>query len=442
MYNKIRKEIMKKHQYNIPLVLSLLLLFSPARLLAESDGSPLLPAGVDAAPSIGGLPDALLATLTYHPALHGKQAGIDASLAEAESARAGRLPTVTLEVGIDDDGESMGELQLNQPLWAFGKIDYSIEHADQRIAVDQADALRIRQDLVEQTVEAYAVIEGLRQRISHAEGNISAHTTLYDQIVSRQEGRLASEADVVLAHSRLIDARSQLSLLQGELRVALNELLALTQVEVDTTPPIDRSQLQLSSDEGLQKEIIERSPMLKYKRQQQRLAKKSLQREEVAFTPTISIRGIKELTDSSDYDHRAMVVFEGRLDGLGFAISSDIAAARARLRASEHEWQVSRSELQRRTIHLLSTREQQHQLVQAYQQSVTALEKTLDSYMRQYRVGRKSWLDVLNIQREVSDQQMKLVQADNAWLKASLTLMVMSGRIPEPALAGSNRSGG
>ncbi|MDQ6992374.1 MAG: hypothetical protein Q9M31_02795 [Mariprofundus sp.] len=48
--------------------------------------------------------------------------------------------------------------------------------------------------------------------------------------------------------------------------------------------------------------------------------------------------------------------------------------------------------------------------------------------MRQYKAGHKAWLEVLNIQREMSSQRLQLVQTKDDWLLTSLRLMVLTGR--------------
>ena len=65
---------------------------------------------------------------------------------------------------------------------------------------------------------------------------------------------------------------------------------------------------------------------------------------------------------------------------------------------------------------LQRNRELQAELIQVQGDSLTELEAVLGSYQRQYAAGTKSWLDVLNIQRELSEQQLQLVQAQSDWV--------------------------
>ena len=76
---------------------------------------------------------------------------------------------------------------------------------------------------------------------------------------------------------------------------------------------------------------------------------------------------------------------------------------------------------------LQRNRELQAELIQVQGDSLTELEAVLGSYQRQYAAGTKSWLDVLNIQRELSEQQLQLVQAQSDWVIYSLQLAALTG---------------
>ena len=67
--------------------------------------------------------------------------------------------------------------------------------------------------------------------------------------------------------------------------------------------------------------------------------------------------------------------------------------------------------------------------------SVQALKGILASYKRQYEAGQKAWMDVLNMQREYSDQLLQQAQAQSEWLTYSLKLAAMTGTL-DPLASG------
>jgi adhesin transport system outer membrane protein len=63
----------------------------------------------------------------------------------------------------------------------------------------------------------------------------------------------------------------------------------------------------------------------------------------------------------------------------------------------------------------------------ANEAAVQAVEETLASFMRQYDAGRKSWIDVLNTQREVSDARQQLQSLRTAWQENTLRVEALLG---------------
>ena len=69
--------------------------------------------------------------------------------------------------------------------------------------------------------------------------------------------------------------------------------------------------------------------------------------------------------------------------------------------------------------------------IQSQRQVVDSLTDTLASFMRQYQSGRKSWMEVLNTQRELTQQRLQLSQIQNNWLILSLRVATMIGNLDQ-----------
>ena len=72
-------------------------------------------------------------------------------------------------------------------------------------------------------------------------------------------------------------------------------------------------------------------------------------------------------------------------------------------------------------------------LVAAQLESTQAVTDLLASYQRQYAAGTKAWMDVLNIQRELTEQRLQWAQASNDWLIHSLRLSAMTAGLDAAA---------
>lgn len=381
-------------------------------------------------PATSGLAAALRATLANHPALAGKQAEVDASGFVVDTRRARWYPNLTGQVGYNDDSDRITSLRLDQPLWAFGKIARPIEEAEANVLAEQMSLHQLQRQLLEDTAIAYGRIEGIRAREQVSADNIAAHQSLFDHIVSRQRGKLASEADVHLARSRLLQAQAQHQAIQGELQSALHELRSLTQKNMAADLPVDHGLFQLPGASDLENEVLQKSAQAKYKRALIDVAQKAVESERSALMPTLSLRANHDVGSSTTIDDtRVSLVLEGTLEGLGKANGGRVSEARARKRAAEQDLYTVQNDLRRRVATLLSNRAVQESLVRSRQDAVQAVTATEDSYFRQYRSGHKSWLEVLNIRRELSEQRLQLAQAHNDWLITNLQLLALSGRL-------------
>jgi hypothetical protein len=58
----------------------------------------------------------------------------------------------------------------------------------------------------------------------------------------------------------------------------------------------------------------------------------------------------------------------------------------------------------------------------------------VDSFLRQYRVGRKNWLDVMNAQREAVQARYSLADVDAQALSGALRVRIVSGALSADTL--------
>jgi len=387
-----------------------------------------------------GLIKALQATLAFNPAVNGKRAEVSAKQYLGDSARASRLPTLSGDVNALDDNTQSSTLTLSQPLWAFGRIDNNIAFADADVMLELSDFWRVKRDLMDKTASAYARVQGVLQKIAIADDNTKALTILYEQVQRRELGQMASIADVRLANARLVQARAQSISLDGDYQVAKNELFALTQSTIQVDKETDSALTLLPDLTQLLLLSKAQSAQINYKNALLVLAKADAKREKTSIMPTVNLQVQRSYTSSSGIDNDTQIglVLESTLAGLGFRALSRNRSFVARIDAAKDDLAVTQNEIERSVNAFYRSREAQEGLMQAQTQSVAELQDILTSYERQYEAGKKAWLDVLNIQRELTEQRLQLAQAQNEWLINSLKLAILIGQID--ALVGTKES--
>ena len=391
-----------------------------------------------------GLGDALRATLRHHPAVAGQQAQVQAKRYAADGARSQRYPTLTAQVqqfrGGDrsvlsgDDLSTPAVLRLRQPIWAFGRISNSIASANAGVSMERADLLRLRRVLLENTAVAYVELRSSRERIDIAQQNVAQLEDMHAQILRRVAGQLAASADARLAATRLVQARAQLQRFVSESEIARDALARLTQVELNADQPVPSGLLALSESTDLIARVLQQSAEIRLKREQLGRAEAELAQARTADWPTIYLQADR-FNDQAGLrdDSQVSVVFEASLEGLGFGARGRRGEADANRMAALQDLATAELELRRELERLQRSRQLQSALIELQAPSLGDLESLLASYQRQYEAGTKSWLDVLNIQRELFEQKQMLVQAENDWQIYSLQLLARIGGIDQLA---------
>lgn len=380
------------------------------------------------------LPTALMSMMQRHPALMGKQAQIESKDSLLKSAEAERLPSLDVSYGEDRDGNQEGAFIVKQPLWAFGRIDTGIDYATIDLSAESIDKLRLTRELLEDTALAYAKVVGVQEQLQIVEQNIAQHQAFLEQIQRRREGRLASETDTKLAASRLTQAQVQDIQMRGDLRDALMALQTLAQRPIGAVLPITPDMFQnLPDDTTIEQQVLRQSAEVQYKEQLVSLAIQDVYRKRSSFMPTLYLKFSHEYSDSATYpdDSRVSLVMEGGLEGLGMITRYEEQSANSQLNAAERDVEVTQFELTNRLNTLLLNRKIQQSLIDIHQSSIDQLNSTLASYQRQYKSGRKEWLDVLNIQREITEQKISQAQAENRLLVNLLSLAALMGGLDE-----------
>jgi len=415
----------------IPPLTALLLLLTPVFGAWPCHATTEPPPGGEAA-APGGLAAALQAVISHNPAVKGARAELKAQGHAIDSAKAARYPTLSAQANNVNDPSGrydQGTLRLQQPLWAFGKIDTAIDRQKANYGAEQWNLLQVQRQLIESTAAAYAKAEGALRRAEVARVNIAEHDRLYQRIKRRHSGGLASEADERLAYSRLIQARAQAVGIEGELQVALTELHSLTHVPVPVDRPVERALAELPAASAVEELALKKSADVRYKQKRLKVVALDVKGEKVATLPNIYYRVDHEFLDKPSSGERTSsgLVIEGNFEGLGFSALGRVKGAVARQVVAREELNEARNDVRSLVNALMISRNTQNLLAESQHESVEVLESTMASFLRQYESGRKTWIDVLNTQRELTVSRLQLAQIENDWLVLSLRVVALTG---------------
>ncbi len=391
-----------------------------------------IPASAENSAQGNDLSTALKAAVHLNPSVKSKVAELKSLGYKLDEAEAGRLPSFSISAqSMYNNDDNYGVARGQVPIYSFGKISGSIKVAEQGIDVGKLSLLQVQRQVIEDTAAAYNSYWGIKQRVIIAQANVEEHNRFYQMINRRQEGGVASAADVRLALSRLLQAQAQLEQLKGAAAKARNELESLTQIEISADKPVDQALVAFPAEQDPTKTAQDNDARVKVRIAELELTKKEADLRKAERMPTLYARYDKYINPKYDYaaDNKVGLFLEGSLDGLGIIGQKRAAAAEAQIAVAEENLEDTRNEIKRRVANLVTERGIQNNIISSYEHSTEEMEETLKSIIRQFDAGRKSWIDVLNFQRELTDMRHQLVQAKTNWMEVSLRIAAINGRL-------------
>ena len=399
-------------------------------------------------PAEDGMLAAISLAVAGHPSAQNRRMELQALGYDLESAESLRYPTFSLQASSSSNllgvsSSSTGDQYqtvvavMRQPLWAGGRIDGGIDQATARMKIGKLSLLIVQRQLIENTAAAYVTVLGARSRYSAADLNVKEHERLKVLIARRAAGGIASQADIQLASSRLSQAAAQAIQLEGTLERALNDLQALTLVRLPAMAIVDEGMFgALPGDTVTAAEEV--SATILQKKLEVVLARTASDLATANMLPSLYGKVEQDIYSRTSYGSQSQgtrvgIVFEGTLEGFGLSGWKRVKSSTARVDAARSEVEAARNEVRRQVRGLLTDLRNLQAIVNSNQQLVTSTEETLNSFMRQYDAGRKSWVDVLNAQRELSDARLSLVQSRSSLLETRARLAVQLGQFDQLA---------
>ena len=371
----------------------------------------------------------LQSAMDSHPAIMGKRAGQTAARADKKGAEWLRYPTPSIEAATQGNGKDSGLLRLDQPLWSGGRSTAAIDAAGSRLDAADAALTEAELDLTLRVIAAYT--EALRQkaRQQYAQEGVDEHEKLLGMIRRRVEQEVSSQTDQRLAESRLYQAVNDLSQVTQAYNNALAQLAQLSGKPVpDVSDEGISAQGAPASLEAALSQALGYSPTLRRLMHEEEAANADIDSKRSAYMPQLSLRLEKSVAQGQTQNNSAMLVLQAQ-PGAGLSAGAGVDAAIARREAARMAREAAeRSTNERITLDWTeweAARLRQENAVRSRAMSIDVFE----SYTRQYVIGRKSWIDVLNAVREATQSQFFLEDARAQSIAASLRLRAQAGTL-------------
>ncbi|WP_428649198.1 TolC family outer membrane protein [Photobacterium satsumensis] len=410
----------------------------------------------------------LIATLLYCPLVMGQsleQAVADTLATNPEIKRAYNefmsrnqstrssvgdyLPSIDLEASAgyedyDNTTNSTGDyepldasISLRQLIWDGSITYHDIQRNKAEAEAQRYQLLADAQDKALRVTEIYLDTLEAQEVLALSQTNFTVHQRIFTDIKKRTDSGIGSTADLAQIEGRLARSRSNLIAAENNLQDKITEFyreVGSAPVNLEK-PEVDQNYIPTSLESAIS-EAKDSNPVLFVANNDIDAANYQYKQAKGDFYPTFSIEASQEWGEDLDGtpghtdEFKAMLKMEYNLYNGG----SDLAESR---RAA---YQLSQSkDVRDRAYRLLeeSTRlawsgmELALNQILYLQQHVDASARTVIAYEKQFRIGKRTLLDVLNTENELFEARKAYLDAHYAGILAKYRVLNSTGQLLE-----------
>ncbi len=401
------------------------------------------------------LEESVVKTLQEHPEINRAFNQYKSRYFQHKEARSAYLPAVDLTAVAgweltDNHGSSSpysnGEdaldrtelgISLSQIIFDGFSSQANVARTDAEALAQKFHLMAVAEDTTLRVVEVYLNVLRHQQILALSQSNLGAHEQIYADIKKRTDAGLGSNADLVQITGRLARAESNLIAARNSERNARTQFLRVINAFPDalTDPVPDPAFIPVTEESAIEFSTLNH-PSVKSAEAGIDAAKQQLRSAKSGYLPTFTVEADANWDNDIDgipghkTDYTAMLRMRYNL----FSGGQDKA------RATSAAYQISES----KDVRLQRLREQEEEARHAWsakeslarqkgyiQAHVDASQDTVAIYKKQFNLGIRSLLDVLNTENELFEAKKSLVVARYDELFSDYRLLAVSGRLLE-----------
>ncbi len=384
----------------------------------------------------------IAAALATHPAARSQSLLLESTEAGLAGARWQFYPTPSMtveraaasssDIPYQGDG-TVTTLRLQQPLWTGGRLTASLQKAQANVSFSQAALDDVRLQLALRVVQSYSDWLGAHLKIVANEKSLASHWRLHAQVKRRIEAGASSSSDLTLAVARREALASDLAFLHAQQDIALARLeqllgrpLAPADLGAPAAPPhpID---LKLPK---LLDQVRTTHPAVQKARAQAEAQAAAADERRADLSPEVFVRAERQRGNyalrNAPTENRLFIGVSSRF-GAGLSTLSNVEAARAQYQAALEEIEVQGRAVSEQVLTDYALATSSESRLAALQSALSANEEISQSYDRQFLAGRKTWLDVMNAARELTQTELQLADTQSTRVLATWRLALHTG---------------
>lgn len=372
-----------------------------------------------------------------HPLILSAEGQYRATKSELAASRWSRFPTVGASARENSFDQKQDVTTASMPLWMGGRINADIDLAKSNRDGALSGISEAQQSVMLETIGLFFDYFKSEKKLEIASLNVDEHQRLYEIIERRVEAATSPDVDAMLAQARLQSARSA-QIQAASVKDISKASLELTVGRVIDAVLVDNNPepFGISLNEAVATGIAV-SPRIARIEAEIMGFEANIKSAKSALYPQVSLGYEKRSIEpgSSGDDQEETFVSVQFQPGAGLAVASSISAAKQRKQSARDSLEAEKRELRRQIKTAWNEYASVSFQLEPSKMLVDATNSVIESYLRQYAVGKKSWLDVLNAQREATQARNTLVDFEVQYLTSIYRLRVLMNEI-NPTILG------
>jgi adhesin transport system outer membrane protein len=381
------------------------------------------------------LPSAIQKTTQTYPTISAKKSESEASRQSLIGSVWQLGPNLSYSRGQNGFGQETSLTRVQQPLFTGGKILFSIQQAQANRQLTENEVISLEQELIVRVSESYIDVSKNQEKLDIARKNAEEHKRLQEMIFRRNQAGLSSDNDVTLANMRFQQSLSELEQYNSIYQTSLDTLSQWVGELINRQSPITPiAQIKISGlPQNLQelKELtLSFSPQINVQKSRSDVARAKAKVERSVLLPQVFLRHDRHSGPSSSFGakEQTYVAVEYQF-GSGLSSAYNWSAAVSQEKNAESLIEAAEKEsilALTRDWNQFSLSKNQVSIIEKQSQ---ASKEVMDSFLRQYTIGKRSWLEVLNAQREFSQTSYTLIDSRAVSIISQIKLAVASGQL-------------
>ena len=374
-----------------------------------------------------------------HPAIKSARLGVDAAGKEVDAASARYLPSLSIVLeggGKDLVAEPSRYLRLEQKVWDGGATAAGVDLAKQSAELARSRVPEQEQDIDLQVISAWQTLQSANGRVVVADRLLKLLSDHEAMMTRRVQSELSTQVELQLVQAQVMQARldRRKALLNASLaKLRLEQLTGIEGLRNTLSSPAsegvpDRFAAEAQAFQGTDwAALANRQPTVRRAEKELLAAQSRIETKRSELRPQLYARVDRGLGSGGT---TAAFVGVRYSTGAGFAASSEVDALIARAASLEGARDAARLEVLQA---MLNDANEIQENLQRYKSLVVLVESARqihESYVRQFTAAKKSWLDVMNAMRELSQNEYALNDVQHNFFGLLQRLRVYAAQQP------------